>query len=180
MKIAASPNNVTSVMIALPFLKKRPPTAGRSARTRGKDCQCELSSWSWKSSSSFARGRRMSSVDERNDFRVSEKVSERNELLRRFGIGLPSAKVDALLKGRCRRPIGEGLVCRPDEVGGGSVIEAGFSEAISGQMGEKVESSSQVWQIRIPGSFYHRNIVWFFKKRRKKHKLMTERMTGEA
>lgn len=48
----------------------------------------------------LALGKRMSSVDERNDLRVSESVSERNELLRRFICAYPSAKVAALANGR--------------------------------------------------------------------------------
>jgi hypothetical protein len=130
MKIAARPSRVTSVMKALPFLKNNPPTAGSSARPKGSDCQCEPSSWSWKPSSSFARGSNISSVDERRDFRVSEKVSERNELRRRLSAGFPSANVDARPSGLCLKPCGEGLICRPDVVGGGRVIEDGFSEAI--------------------------------------------------
>ena len=70
----------------------------------------------------------MSSVDERRDFRVSEKESERNELRRRLGIEFGSAKVDALPRGRCLKPCGEGLTFRPEEDGGERVVEAGFSE----------------------------------------------------
>lgn len=51
----------------------------------------------------------MSSVDERNDLRVSENVSDRNELLRRFICAYPSAKVVALANGRRLRSWGEGL-----------------------------------------------------------------------
>ena len=72
----------------------------------------------------------MSSVDERRDLRVSEKESERNELCRRLSGGLPSANVDARPSGRCLKPCGEGLTCRPEEAGGGRVIADGFSDAI--------------------------------------------------
>ena len=72
----------------------------------------------------------MSSVDERRDFRVSENVSDRKELRRRLNGGFPSAKVDDLPKGRCVRPCGEGLTCRPEVDGGGKMIEGCFSEAI--------------------------------------------------
>ncbi len=72
----------------------------------------------------------MSSVDERKDFRVSEIGSERNELRRRFDAEFPSAKVDARAR-RCFKPGGDGLVWRPEVIGGGRVIEDGFSAAMS-------------------------------------------------
>lgn len=84
MKMAAMASRVTSVMNALPLVKNMPPTAGRSASTRGAECQWLLSSSSCWSSCPLARGRKMSSVEDRKDLLVSDKVSEIKELWRRF------------------------------------------------------------------------------------------------
>jgi hypothetical protein len=70
-------------------------------------------------------------VEDRNDLLVSESVSEMKELRRRLSTGCPSAKVDARPNGRCLKPFGDGLTCRPEDVGGGKVIEVGLSVAIS-------------------------------------------------
>ena len=70
----------------------------------------------------------MSSVDERSDFRVSDRLSERNELDRRFNRAFSSANVDALPSGRCLRPCGEGLILPPVCNEEGRVIEGFFSE----------------------------------------------------
>jgi hypothetical protein len=103
-KIAARASKVMSVITALPFWKKSPPTAGKSAKPSGMECQCEGSCWVWSGEPDLYRGRSKSSVEERSDFRVSESPSEKTELLLRFdGIeaGIePSAKVAALWRPR--------------------------------------------------------------------------------
>jgi hypothetical protein len=131
MKMAAMPSNVTSVITALPFLTSSPPTAGSKARTRGRECQWELSSCSPKSCSVVARGKRRSSVEERIDLRASENPSDRNELLLRSAGRLSAAaNVEARLSGLCRRPSGDGLLWRLDKVGGGNLTSKGFSEVV--------------------------------------------------
>lgn len=42
-KMAANTSRVTSVTTALPFWKKTPAMAGRRARPRGAECQCDSS-----------------------------------------------------------------------------------------------------------------------------------------
>jgi hypothetical protein len=99
-KIAARASKVMSVTTELPFWKKRPPTAGSSAKPRGIECQCEGSCWLVSGEPGLYRGRSRSSVDERKDLRVSERPSEKTELLLRFNDVPPSANVVALLRPR--------------------------------------------------------------------------------
>jgi hypothetical protein len=58
-------------------------------------------------------------VEERRDFRASDRVSENIELLRLFRSMDGSAKVAARPRGRWRRP-GCGLACRALPVAGGA------------------------------------------------------------
>ena len=99
-KTAAKASRVISVITALPLWKKSPPTAGRSAKPSGMECQCEGSWWSASDEPVLYRGRSKSSVVERMDLRVSERPSEKTELLRRLAGIEPSAKVAALLRPR--------------------------------------------------------------------------------
>ena len=113
-KIAARQSKVTSVIKALPLVKRRPPSAGSKARIKGTECQCGESPCSplWKSSS--GRGCRISSVDSLRDFLVSEKLSENIELRRRSSGIVTSPTVAARVSGLCRIPEGGGLVCLPE------------------------------------------------------------------
>ncbi len=81
-------------------------------------------------SSLFGRGKKMSSVDERRDLRVSESVSERKELDLRLSDAFPSANVVALPSGRCLRSWEDGLTRRPVWSSGGSVMDGDLSEAM--------------------------------------------------
>jgi hypothetical protein len=110
-KIAARASKVISVTTALPFWKKRPPTAGNSAKPRGMECQCEGSWWLVSGEPDLYRGRSRSSVDERRDLRVSERPSEKIELLLRFNDVAPSVNVAVLLRPRWRSCEGGGLIC---------------------------------------------------------------------
>lgn len=93
-------------MKALPFWKKRPATAGRSAKPSGKECQCDDSACI--SSTVDARGRNKSSVDDFIERRDSDKVSDMKELLRLAEEDAGSAKVAARPRERCLRPaVGE-------------------------------------------------------------------------
>lgn len=42
-KMAANPKSIISVITELPFLKSKPPMAGRSANARGAECHGEES-----------------------------------------------------------------------------------------------------------------------------------------
>lgn len=60
-----------SVMKALPLVKSRPPTAGRSAKASGEECQCEDSSSTGRRVSIPSPGRTYSPADDCIDWRVS-------------------------------------------------------------------------------------------------------------
>lgn len=81
-KMAAITSKVTSVTTALPSLKKRPATAGNSAKPRGKDCQGDSSGVATRSLRAGTRGKKRSSVEERRERRASETVSDKMELRR--------------------------------------------------------------------------------------------------
>lgn len=100
---AAKPSIMTSVTIELPFLKNIPPIAGRSAKARGAECQCDAGEEPWIPSLGF--GRSKSSVEERNCRRASlieysEKLEDR--LLMPMGEFSALLPVDSLLVGRDR------------------------------------------------------------------------------
>jgi hypothetical protein len=104
----------TSVKMGPPFWYKRPPIAGRTAKSTGLDIQCVGSSDD--ASSCLPDVRKRLSVEDRNECRVSE-VSDSNELRRRLRLEevalAPSAKVAARLNIFCRS---KGLIWEP---GGG-------------------------------------------------------------
>lgn len=81
-KTAARIRRVTSVTTALPFWKKIPATAGNKARPKGAECQCDSSFVRFTSFLLAARGKSMSSVDDRIEFRASDTVSDKVELRR--------------------------------------------------------------------------------------------------
>lgn len=104
------------------------------------------------SSPSFRRGRRISSVDDRNDLRVSDNVSEMNELDRRPNRELSSANVVALPSGRSLNPWGDGLTPRPVGLEEGRVMEGLFSEAMTVSFHSSATRSMQgecKWQIVV-------------------------------
>jgi hypothetical protein len=128
-KTAARTRRLRSVMMALPFWKKRPPRAGSNARPSGTLCQWD-GSWSnvpW----SLARGRSRSSVEVLSDRCVSEKLSENKELLLRLR-GMPPAAeaAERLGGGLIRRPPGRGLAGRSSLTGGGNVMLGARSAAM--------------------------------------------------
>jgi len=97
-------------MKALPFWKKRPPTAGRRARPSGKECQCDDAACI--SSTFDARGKNKSSVDDLIERRESDKVSDIKELFRLAKRDSGSAKVAARPEPRCLIPAVGELVAR--------------------------------------------------------------------
>ena len=88
------------------------------------------------------RGNSKSSVEERRDLRVSERLSENMELLLRLGCIPTSAKVAARLRGRWRIFDGDGLTCLMFWEGGGKLRFESFSEAIV----REIQTEKKTWQ----------------------------------
>jgi len=82
--MAANPRSKTSVMNALPSLKKRPPTAGKMAKARGEECQCEAFSSGVFLRSTAKLGNIKSLADEWTDCLVSLAYESTDD--RRLGI----------------------------------------------------------------------------------------------
>lgn len=97
-KTAARPSKDKSVTIALPLLKKSPPTAGSKANASGTECQCE-GSWLVSKSGLVAFGSNRSSVEDLMEFLALSTDSENVELRRCLKGFAISAKVEARPKG---------------------------------------------------------------------------------
>lgn len=103
-KTAANPSSMISVIIELPFLKSKPPMAGKRANASGAESQCE-GSRPWLFPFIETLGNSRSSVEDLKAFLASSREKSVRVELRRRIPGLSGTSADMLArfgKERCR------------------------------------------------------------------------------